>query len=314
MTQRIKYRGRIQQSLATAQTVGICTVICGLAFFMASFWAARAAAGDMVASASNLSPQWTSQEALWMSPNTSLLNNIHYSNSENPFDPYIEKRAAVEIRQQYDDINRDYEFRRSYGLVDSYSEQAHTDQMSSLGQSAMQRFESYNGQQTEQGAKAMMNRNPDLHPLMGPIGVVGGAAALYRGSGVNMRVTDDTKVRAKASVRDRTGGLELNSPVIHGSIDMKVSTPSTVDPSAPPPLDPLSRDERYRVSLSRALPFDIASGISYGTTTSTMSASLSKRLTTNLTAVVGAARTMDQNLEALSPSEQSLKFLYGIHF
>ncbi|MDR3605781.1 MAG: hypothetical protein P4M08_00195 [Oligoflexia bacterium] len=283
----------------------VLLTLVGSALFCASAMAG-VSSSDVAAT-----PGWSSSDGVAANPNCSILSDYRYNSVTNPLDPFIDQRVAAQLRQQYDDLNRNYEIRRDYGLMaPNYDEQVHAGQISDLGHNAMQRFQTYEGEKVKKSAEA----NPDLQPLMAPAAVMGGAMAVYRGTGVNLYRDGDIKVRAKASFRNRTTGLELNSPLVHGSLDMTATAPSTLDPTVISPLDPAARAERYRLSLSRLLPFDFSSGLSYGTTTSTMSASLSRKLTNNLTAVVGAAKTMDPSLEAIAPSEQSLRFLYGLSF
>ncbi len=257
-------------------------------------------------------PWVRSQDDVVSNPNCSVLSDTHYINADNLLGDVLDRRNTLELKQKYEDINRDYDMRHTYGLSSAFGvdDQNHMNQMGDLGHDAMQRAESYQGEK----AKTSVTTNPNMQPLMAPAAVVGGAAALYRGSGVNVINQGDYKLRAKASLRNQTTGLELSSPVVHGSVDMTMTAPSNVDPNSPPPLDPSARTERYRLSLSRNLPFDISSGFNYGTTTSTMSASLSRKLTKSLTAVVGASKTMDPTVESITPSEQSLRLMYGLNF
>jgi hypothetical protein len=253
-------------------------------------------------------PGFATNQDIASNPNCSILNDYHYTSANHPLVNIIDNHNALDLRQKYDDMNRDYEMRQAYGLNTVADSVGHNSQVSDLGRDAMQRTAAYQGQQ----AQASVASNPNMQPLVVPATVVGGAAALYRGSGVNVINSGNIKLRAKASVRNQTTGLELISPIVHGSVDMTMTAPTTADTYAP--LDPMARIERYRLSLTRNLPFDVSSGVYYGTTTSTMSASLSRKITDHLTAVVDTAKTMDPSLEVISPSEQSLRLLYGLRF
>ncbi len=84
------------------------------------------------------------------------------------------------------------------------------------------------------------------------------------------------------------------------------------DPNQPLTGNPRGQIERYRLTFSRPLPlWDLSSGLTYGGSTTSVGASLSKTLIPHLTAVVDSVRPIQQGRYY---SEESLRFFYGLTF
>jgi hypothetical protein len=151
----------------------------------------------------------------------------------------------------------------------------------------------------------------EAEALRRPLEVVALASALYTGTPMNIRLSDETALVASTDVRNRRGNLLFDSNLVRGSFDFVARAPLDRDPNAPLPLDPLQREERYRFSLSRGLGvWDLSSGLSYGSSTKSLGASLNKQILPNLSTSIGTTRFLRDG----SPGEESIRFSYGLTF
>lgn len=259
----------------------------------------------------NYRPEWSHPWEVTSNPNCSFLNDTRQGSEVSVLDELIDRHTALDLRQRYQDMSRDYELKRSYGLVDSRREQQRGDEVNDFGRQIVGEVQRYQTARNTEKLKTAVDRDPDLQVLAKPAAVVAAGAAVYRGTPMNLRLNEDTKLRAVTNVRNQTSEFSLLSPVVTTSVGVNLSKPEDRDPTQPPDPDPTHQIERYHFSFSRGLPiWDLSSGLSYGGTTSSVSASLSKRVTNNLTAEVDSIRPIKQGYY----NEECLKLNYGLQF
>jgi hypothetical protein len=263
----------------------------------------------VAATAPNLRPAWSRNSSVTDAPNCSFLNNVSHSADPNVLNQLVDRKTVLNLNQQYQDMNRDYELKRSYGLVDRAQEQSHGDDIHHFGKQAFSEVRHYQANQEARRLKKAVDQDDSLKALMKPAAVVGAGAAIYSGTPVNLQLDDDTRLRAVANVPTQTGQFSLFSSVGTTSVDFDMNRP---DPNRPFTGDPRSEIERYRFSFTRGLPlWDLSSGLSYGGTSTAVGASLSKSLMPHLTAVVDSVRPIQQGRYF---AEESLRFFYGLNF
>lgn len=268
------------------------------------------------AASANVRPAWSdSTYIISKEPNSSWLNDVGPTGYEDhgPLSDLMDDRTAAEVRQEFDDMNRDYELKSKYGLMDEASYEDQQNRMMGVRQDMINKVAAHETQLHKDDAEKAMDQNPGLKSAA----AVGyGAAALYSGRPFRVRVSDDTLLQASTSIRQRTAAMGVTSSIVNAGVSVNLMNPQTYDPMTPPTLDPSLNGERYRVSVSRDVPIlGITSQLAYGTTSNTVTASLSKSLTRNLTAVVDSVHSAPSgNMTGAPMSEESFRFLYGLTF
>lgn len=229
------------------------------------------------------------------------------------FDPGLVRR----MRDDLDRTLREHDLREHHGLTSLDEEKAHYDRLSVYSWNVFHELRRHHLRKNTRRLRRAAEANPLLVSIGRPVGVVATAAAIYHGEPVKFSLFETTQVEARTHVPTQKGKLEVQSPWLRAGVDFAGKALTQRDPYAPPPADPLQRDERYRVSLARPLPlWELDSGLSYGSSTRSFTAALSKRLYPNLTCVVDASRTLvppapDSTVPA---GEETVKLFYGLSF
>lgn len=199
----------------------------------------------------------------------------HGSSFEDTID-IIDTKGATGIQERYDYYLRDYEMRKQYGLINSGSEKGYVDQMSLMSKDLLSEVQHQQTKKGEQTLKNLSDREKEtlvaISPLVGAGAVV---VALKNGRSFHIKLNENLAVTTSANVPAQTGHFSLASPWVEGSVDISAKVPGLVAPSSP--------DERYKFSLSRNLPWvNASSKFTYGSTTNSLNAALSRRITNNL--------------------------------
>lgn len=142
-----------------------------------------------------------------------------------------------------------------------------------------------------------------------PLGVIATLAAVSTGHPVRLEIEEETVFSARTDVRAQRGEFQLSSPLLDTRFDFLGNAPVAPVPGQRP-------NERFRLTVGRTLPiWSIRSGVSYGTTTNLVSASLSKSLTDNLICTFVSSRPANSGrIDALIPGEESVSLNYQIRF
>jgi hypothetical protein len=207
-------------------------------------------------------------------------------------------------------MNRDFERRSNCGLNNFDSQRVHVDQVHNFINTQMfPSVRKYQALQMRDKLKDVAEHDEVLSSK--PVRVVGGVSAIYFDSPVMIKLSEETRVTAHTSIPDQTGHVDVSSPVVNGAIEMDGRADQLLAPGQVP-VDPTWTREKYRVSLTRSLGIqDITSAVSYGSTTTNLNASLSKPISSHVTAVVESLRpTAAPGAQA----EERVKVLYGISF
>jgi hypothetical protein len=151
-------------------------------------------------------------------------------------------------------------------------------------------------------------RDPNL--TSAPVKVVGGIGAVYFNAPISIPLGGDSKISAHTSIPDATGQVAITSPILNTTFDMDGHAEDGLPPGTVP-TDPTWNREKYRLTLARPLPFGMTSGASYGSTTTQVTASVSKPINDHVTCVVDSVKPL--NAPGAVPEER-VKVLYGLSF
>jgi hypothetical protein len=123
-------------------------------------------------------------------------------------------------------------------------------------------------------------------------------------TGVNVEVAPEVKFGSKADIIRQRGRLWMNSPWLNGAVDFQVGGDAESAVAGTP-----VRNERYKVSFDRSLPFELQSGVVFGGTSQTMTTSVSRPLAPNLSCTLENRRSLME-----SSAEQTARFNYQLRF
>jgi len=253
-------------------------------------------------------PDWSRQKgisALVKSPNVSLLSDPDYEVRDAPDEiaEWLElndrnhTRLGSEMREQWAQRMQKFEMRERHHLAGQNEEMELADSNWNMGRTFLR---SLLATHLRDGLKKA-EKNSE------PVRVVSKASEkldFIANTGVNVQVAPEVKFGSKADIIRQRGRLWMNSPWLNGAVDFQVGSEAENAVAGMP-----VRNERYKVSFNRSLPFELQSGLVYGGTSQTMTTSLSRPLAPNLSCTV-------ENRQSLleSGAEQTARFNYQLRF
>jgi hypothetical protein len=125
---------------------------------------------------------------------------------------------------------------------------------------------------------------------------------LVKGKTVDVNLSDSLKLRTKAHVTGQVAELGLLSPGASTSFQFSPTSSSYAD------------GEKYKFAVSKKLPWSLSSGVSYGSTSDTVKASLEKQLTPQITGVVDSRRPVHADQASATPPEETVQLKYQLSF
>jgi hypothetical protein len=235
--------------------------------------------------------------------NSTYLRTTRGLEGQNLRDLVFDHQMSCQMKQQFEDMTRQYEYRKLYKLTTVYEDQQHLENVSNFSRNAVDSFQNFHFQRGLQDAQGKLEKTEFAQTAKKPIGIMVGAAAIYTGRPMRFRALQ-SRFEARTDVRNRRGSLGVQSPWFHGGVEYAdIAERGNV-------LDVTQTEERARWNIARGIPIlDVNCGLSYGVTTQTATASLSKQLTPNLSAVVDSSRSRLNDR-----GQESVKLFYGVQF
>lgn len=221
----------------------------------------------------------------------------------------LNPRTVLEIRQQYDDMTRDYRMRENYDLNNEIDHRSYMERVNGFTLYVLRHVFSY---QLSEGMKKAEKNSEEVRTFSQ---VQRSVEKVAKGT-VDLDVADHFKLGTRANFPRQEGQIWVSSSVVSGQVDMTFGQPWGYDPFTFSQMSDAEPSESYRISLSRHIPLvNLSSGLSYGGSTTRMTASLSKQLSSHLTAVFAATRGLDTEKAGLvEGKEETLSLHYGISF
>lgn len=250
-------------------------------------------------------------------PNASFMASLSQSEQlkdKSMKDQIMDKKLADELRLKYLDVNRQYDIRKEHHLIGREEERNHQDQVHDFARHVVNELKNHHiREQSSKAAKAVDNSEV-LSAAKVPVQVAAGAVAIYHGAPVNLKLSDETRVKLRTVVPDQRGDVELRTPVLSSSVNFNGKMRQ--DPyQLGVPVDPTRVEDRYRFSVGRGIPLlDLQSGLSYGMTSRLITGSVSKQLTDNLSCVVDKTKQLGPDQSSAYNGQESVKILYGMTF
>ena len=266
------------------------------------------------ASAEKWRPEWTSQALGEWGPNSSVLNGHVNMRNSTILDDVIDNDKALILRQRYDILSQDYEFRQRYHVPGIDPDDYYRSRMDELGNDALHEAQMKKERQSLARATEIVG---DYRK--GPKSLTVLAAAAYVGSGrpVDLPLGAASRVHMAAHIPYNVAYVQIFSPWINTKIS--VAGESTENAmlkrlfQRPP--DEILRNERVYLGVNRDLPFwELNSGMGYGLTSNSVSASLSKALFPGLRGTVESAFPLDAAYGSIRMAQATARLNYEIHF
>lgn len=263
----------------------------------------------------NYRPKWSQKNVSSYSANNSFMadtvTNIREQERREFEESLMDPGRARELRQAYEEMEQRREYRALHDLsprskwdLPEVQDQERRD----LSKKVVLTVGRHQGMTNLKKARQAAEKDPNIQKVKKPIAIVIGAYALYTGEPFDLRIADNAKIVGRTEFAKKEGNIGLRSSYINATAEMK----GDVEPTPTPRPYKQGADERYRLSLSREIPgIDIESDVSYGTTTRTMSASVSRGvLIDHLTCTLEGVRPIGNSNYA----DNRVRFNYNLRF
>lgn len=260
----------------------------------------------------------TGATAVWVLPqlqysfhSDTFLNDTKYASPDSSTelrDELFNPALARTLSNEYREMVRDYDFREKYDQVSPWEKQAMVEKNGKFSRYVVRHLMSYHITHTAEKAEKNSEEVKTFRRVQNTVQQV------TQGS-TNMDVSDSFKFGTKSDLPRQRMSVWMKSDFVDGSADADYGRGGSVNPMDRENLDPNYKAERYRFSLSRGLPWSMQSGFTYGMSSKTVSTTVSKRLTQNLTWEFENRRVMTSEDPILrTKGEQTVKVFYGLSF
>lgn len=259
-----------------------------------------------VCQATELSPLWSIED-----PNSSYLCDTKYLGE--PGLQLLPMKKQLELKQQYEDMNRDYNIKRDYGLMDSFYEATYISAMSGFGNDIFRQIEREQLVEMRAIAAHNLKNDPDAKQAIVPVEVVGGAYMISTGKPVTLNVADGNKVVTTTNVRNQQASVGFVSSTLDTTASIS-HTPTIYQYGSIVPADPAAHDERYRFSISKPIAtLALTPSAYYGSTSTELMLGLVKQVTQHIS--IGYSHNVPLNpaISDYKTTEDVVRVNYGIN-
>ncbi|MCC7441652.1 MAG: hypothetical protein IT285_08465 [Bdellovibrionales bacterium] len=261
--------------------------------------------GSALGAPIRFSPDW-SAGAEQVAPNQSFLDNLS-TGPAGAWDPeaILDAQSTEKIRLQYETMTRTQRLREDYSLTTPMEERSHMSRMGDFTRHVLRTIFQYHVQDRVKRAERNSAEVRTFRTV---------SQSMEK---MTVKVDEGIEFGTRTDIPNQKGTLWARSPYLDASFDMNLGS-AWADPlqQNPDKVDPRSaNNERFRIAVSRRLPvLALRAGVTYGIDSTLLTASLSRRLTPNLTAEVLNRQGLNQSRSGLTGAEQAVKMNYGIAF
>lgn len=226
----------------------------------------------------------------------------------------MEEQRAAELRQQYNDMNREYEAREKFGLLDPWEKAGHEQQMRGFSESI---FNSIRDRQIgahakrverniQQGAK---NERKDSGKRVVATGVVvvGAVAAMVAGHPLDIKLAPEIGIVSRLDVLNKHESLRFYSPLLQSELSFSAGAPDRQDMAQ----GMGAQGERFKLYVGHQLPlWSLTAGVIAGSSSRTVQATLTKQITPEISMVWGSTGAWERP----DWNQQTFTLQYGVSF
>jgi hypothetical protein len=270
-----------------------------------------------------LRPDWASAQQVARTPNLSYLSSVNptrfRAREVEMLDRVFEDPVVSrEFRHRFERLQSEYESRdvSAYGAVNA--ERQYLERVARLRDEAMRKFQADLGRRQGRRLTRRLKNEGAIEKIGTPGQVLAAAAGLSLGRPLRLRFGDSAQLFWRSQIQRRTGTVLLRHQLFDSQVDYWGRNADTLDGFSAQDLawfNPDGRPERYRVKVSRHVPFfDLDSAVIYGGTTQMVSASLTKRFTDEVSAEFSTSRATVGDPRTRGIEQEAVKLLYSLRF
>jgi hypothetical protein len=258
-----------------------------------------------------LAPDWLNREPARQAPNESYLRNRTLGVDTRNEGELLEAQESAELRQRYNDLFRTFEQRSQYGLATLEEERSHHQQVRSFSQGVVAQVQRKEFQKRARRMRVAAENEPSLQAIRRPMTYLMAGVGIYYGYPVSLHLGQDIAMTARAFGPRQQGLLNVSTPIVNSSLEFNFAPLSLEEERRQPFLEPSQRVERMRFGLNRGISdLGIYTGLMYGRSSQTVSASVAKELSESWKLVMDSSRP----IESGRFGEESLRLVYGQRF
>jgi hypothetical protein len=250
-------------------------------------------------------PVWLDSN-LSVAPNTSFFANTQVSSNDFDVRLFGNEKNIAGLQQRFDDRNRDYSIRSQYGMMDSMQQANYIGQNTGFsGNDTYHDLFNTARKTQQQDYAASIRQAGQRGDISQGVIATGAASGIVSGNPVDMKISDDTKVSTRTDLIHANGEVKLSSSAVNCQVVMDARAPTDAPTAA------ATNSERYKVVLTRALPLQLSSAVTYGATSQTFRGSVSRQIIDHVNAAFESTHGSDASGV---PSEQIVHVMYGFNF
>lgn len=225
-------------------------------------------------------------------------------------DSMLGEKLGLRLRTEYEDMVRSHDLRAPYGVIDPVTEHGHQKRIQDFQSYVLRSMLSYqategmeNAEKKSEGVRTFRKAQKKVNEVARQSLAVDVPEA-------------ETRFGSKADLPAQKARVWMQSPIVDGSVDWIFGPRAyTLDPiEAVQGVNDSDREERVRFSLTRDLPLDLKSGLTYGASTTRVTARLMRELTPGLQAELFSMRGVNSARANMDRPEQAFKLQYGLRF
>ncbi len=258
-----------------------------------------------------IAPEWLNREPARQAPNESYLRDQTLGLQSRPESEFLAEQESAELRQRYDDLFRSFEQRSQYGLATLEEERNHHLQVRRFSQGVVAQVQRKEVQKRARRLRVATENEPSLQAVRRPMTYLMAGVGFYYGYPVSLHLSRDVAMTARAFGPRQQGLLNLSTPLVNTSLEFNFAPMSLEEERQQQFLEPSQRIERMRFGLNRGISdLGIYTGIMYGRSSQTVSASVAKELSESWKLVMDSSRP----IESGRLGEESLRLVFGQRF
>ncbi len=260
-------------------------------------------------------PSWSARQEIFEVENATYLTNQVRGTKKDParsVNQFLEEQQVRHLKLEHDRLVRTYELRARYGLLTRQEERVHHDAVRTFSKN-MALIVGRNQMKTRlEKVREFAEKDAVIGILKQPAAVIALAYAIYNGQPLQTGLGKDVSLRARSNMPVGETEVSVANPVLNASFYLRTNSLSEEDARRRHLQDPSQREERMRVSGGRSLGvLGLYSTVSYGSSTESISGSLSKQLTAQLNATVTSRKPLNSKLDR---GEDVIHLNYGVSF
>jgi hypothetical protein len=231
---------------------------------------------------------------------------FYHDKVKNVGDKILDAKTCNSLKQEYIDMNRDYEVRKFSGTETQRDRLDYVQRNSSFSKGIVRQIVDF---QIESSLKKAEKSSEEGRTFKK---VHDGVQNVVKGS-MAVDFTPEIKFGTRTNLREQAAQFWSETPLAKISVDVDLAAEwlrkSFLSDSS------TRSDDRYRVNASRSIPvLDLNASVDYGLETTKMRSSVSRQIVKNLSAELAQTRGFDSQKSQNSKREETVTLNYGFRF